>query len=102
MCSKYTVDRREEGCYVNEQHVGVVNLTGSSFRLRAALCILLLEFRLVSSEVDHCDFDCMHPRRPETEELFNRIGHHERSASLKETMDKLNVSSDNRHQLGSS
>ena len=69
----------------------ILNYNGSSLRWRTAFCILLLEFQLVYSEVDHCDFDCLYPRRPETEELFNRVGHHERSASLKETMDKVNV-----------
>ena len=45
--------------------------------------------RSVGSE--NCDFDCLYPRRPETEEIFNKLGHHERTADIKEMMEKLQV-----------
>lgn len=86
------VESHRGGREISKQRAGGVNYNGLSLRCIAAFCILLLEFRLVYSEVEHCDFDCLYPRRPESEELFNRVGHHERSATLKETMDKLNVS----------
>jgi hypothetical protein len=56
-----------------------------------SLFVLFVNILNASGEVSHCDFNCMHPRRPETEALFNAVGHHERSADLKEMMDKIDV-----------
>lgn len=53
------------------------------------LIIMTTAIRSVGSE--NCDFDCLYPRRPETEEIFNKLGHHERTADIKEMMEKLQV-----------
>jgi hypothetical protein len=39
----------------------------------------------------NCDENCLHPRRPVTEELFNKLNHHERSTSLDDMFSKLKV-----------
>ena len=44
-----------------------------------------------SIAAQHCDFNCLSPRRPQTEELFNKLGHHERTSNLQEMMEKLKV-----------
>jgi hypothetical protein len=66
-------------------------LAVSNCSYKYVIFILLLNILNVSAEVSHCDYDCLYPRRPETEAQFNSVGHHERSSSLKEMMDKINV-----------
>ena len=66
-------------------------LTVLHYIYKFAVFVLLVNSFNALVDCSHCDFDCLHPRRPETEALFNAIGHHERSANLKEMMDKLNV-----------
>ena len=62
----------------------------SSVKLLALLFSLSIHY-FVSGTDNHCDPDCLYPRRPETEELFNNLGHHEASATLAVTMAKLDV-----------
>ena len=54
-----------------------------------ALTIMTTMMRSVGSV--NCDFNCLSPRRPQTEEMFNELGHHERTANLQEMMEKLQV-----------
>jgi hypothetical protein len=65
--------------------------TVPNFSYRFTLLVILVNILNASGDVSHCDFNCLHPRRPETEALFNAVGHHERSTNLKEMMDKINV-----------
>ena len=63
----------------------------SSKKLSALLFSLSVQYYVTGTEDNHCDPNCLNPRRPETEELFNRLGHHETSANLAVTIAKLNV-----------
>lgn len=64
----------------------------SSVKLSALLFSLFIHYFVTGATQDnHCDTNCLNPRRPETEELFDKLGHHETSASLAVTMAKLDV-----------
>ena len=62
--------------------------SSSRFQLLQLTILLSLIMRVRSA---NCDYDCLYPRRPQTEELFNQVGHHERSVDLPEMMRKLQV-----------
>lgn len=57
----------------------------------AVLLCLSINCCVTGMDSNHCDVNCMSPRRPETEELFNKLGHHETSANLAVTIAKINV-----------
>ena len=64
----------------------------SSVKLSALLFSLFIHYLVTGATQDsHCDPNCLDPRRPATEELFNSLGHHETSSSLAVTMAKLDV-----------
>ena len=63
----------------------------SSRMFSALLFSLSIPFFVIQAENHHCDLNCMDPRRPATEELFNALNHHERSETLAETLRKIDV-----------
>lgn len=59
------------------------------------LLLLLVADLLLSTNSMHtgvgCDENCQSPRRPRTEEAFNALNHHERSANMEEMQSKLKI-----------
>jgi hypothetical protein len=73
------------------QNISSKQRSTSSRMFSALLFALSIPLYVIQADVHHCDPNCMDPRRPATEELFNALNHHERSETLAETLRKIDV-----------
>ena len=73
------------------QNISSKQRSTSSRMFSALLFFLSIPLSVIQAENHHCDINCMDPRRPATEELFNALNHHERSETLAETFRKIDV-----------